>query len=345
MKRYQKSALSIIISSIFTSSVYATTEPSDIEKYQCQVLGKHFEGMVPLNEQPQSVEFISSDTLNELGVTTLSNIFDLTPSISEQNDFGGLWESFAIRGLVGDENIPSGFLINGFSSGRSFSGVRDTSNIDYVEIMKGTGSALYGRSEPGGTINIITKKPQFEQQGYFKVTAGSWQNYRAEGDYTNAITDQVAFRVNGAVEDSEGFRDYHESEKTVLTPSILWLISDKTKLNYELEYVDQSLTFDRGIVAVDGKIDSLPIETFLGEPSDKPTEVKAISHQLTLEHQLGEWSLLAGISYSDSEFLSESSDAELAPSRQVYFIDGVTLSRQHNQRDFQTNYISARSRA
>lgn len=343
MNRYQKSALSIMISAIFTSSAYATTEPSDIEKISVSGVRQAFRGDVPLNEQPQSVEFISSDTLNEAGVTTLSDIFDLTPSISEQNDFGGLWESFAIRGLVGDENIPSGFLINGFSSGRSFSGVRDTSNIDYVEIMKGTGSALYGRSEPGGTINIITKKPQFEQQGYVKVTAGSWQSYRAEGDYTNAITDQVAFRINGAVEDSESFRDYHESEKTVLTPSILWLISDKTKLNYELEYVDQSLTFDRGIVAVGGKIDALPIETFLGEPSDKPTEVKAISHQLTLEHQLGEWSLLTGMSYSDSEFLSESSDAELAPSRQVYFIDGVTLSRQHNQRDFQTNYISARS--
>ena len=48
----------------------------------------------------------------------------------------------------------------------------------------------------------------------------------------------------------------------MITPSILWLISDTTKLNYELEYVDQSVTFDRGIVAVDGKVDALPIDTF-----------------------------------------------------------------------------------
>ena len=169
MNRYQKSALSIMISAIFTSSVYATTEPSDIEKISVSGVRQAFRGDVPLNEQPQSVEFISSDTLNEAGVTTLSDIFDLTPSISEQNDFGGLWESFAIRGLVGDENIPSGFLINGFSSGRSFSGVRDTSNIDYVEIMKGTGSALYGRSEPGGTINIITKKPHLKSIVWLKL--------------------------------------------------------------------------------------------------------------------------------------------------------------------------------
>ncbi|KKK72042.1 hypothetical protein LCGC14_2907870, partial [marine sediment metagenome] len=269
IKRNHISVLSIAVSAILAPSVYAATASPSIEKIAVSGVRQAFRGDVPLSEQPQSIEFISAEKLNDAGVTTLADMFDLTPSISEQNDFGGLWESFAIRGLVGDESIPSGFLINGFSSGRSFSGTRDTSNIDYVEVMKGPGSALYGRSEPGGTINIITKKPQFEEQGSLKVSAGSWQSYRGEGDYTNAISDQLAFRINGAIEESESFRDYHEDKKTVITPSILWLISDTTKLNYELEYVDQSVTFDRGIVAVGGKIDALPIETFLGEPSDK----------------------------------------------------------------------------
>lgn len=338
---FNVSVLSLAISALFSPPVVAVTS-SDIEKISVSGVRQAFRGDVPMNQQPQSIEFISANSLEFAGVTELNDIFDLTPSITEQNDFGGLWESFAIRGLVGDENIPSGFLINGYSSGRSFSGIRDASNIDYVEVMKGPGSALYGRSEPGGTINIMTKKPQFEEQGYVKVTAGSWQNYRAEGDYTNALSEQIAFRVNGAVEDSESFRDYHEAQKTVVTPSILWLISEHTKLNYELEYVDQSTTFDRGIVAIDGDIDALPIESFLGEPNDKPTEVDTISHQLTFEHQLGQWSLLNGFSYSDSKFISESSDAELAPARQIYFMDGVTLSRQHNQRDFQTKYFSTR---
>ncbi|UJX26493.1 TonB-dependent siderophore receptor [Pseudoalteromonas sp. CF6-2] len=338
---FNVSVLSLAISALFSPPVVAVTS-SDIEKISVSGVRQAFRGDVPMNQQPQSIEFISANSLEYAGVTELNDIFDLTPSITEQNDFGGLWESFAIRGLVGDENIPSGFLINGYSSGRSFSGIRDASNIDYVEVMKGPGSALYGRSEPGGTINIMTKKPQFEEQGYVKVTAGSWQNYRAEVDYTNALSEQIAFRVNGAVEDSESFRDYHEAQKTVVTPSILWLISEHTKLNYELEYVDQSTTFDRGIVAIDGDIDALPIESFLGEPNDKPTEVDTISHQLTFEHQLGQWSLLNGFSYSDSKFISESSDAELAPARQIYFMDGVTLSRQHNQRDFQTKYFSTR---
>ena len=53
--------------------------------------------------------------------------------------------------------------------------------------LKGPGSALYGRSEPGGTVNIVTKKPQFEQQGELKLSLGSDNFNRVEGDYTTSI--------------------------------------------------------------------------------------------------------------------------------------------------------------
>ncbi|MEC9262112.1 MAG: hypothetical protein VYD53_12285, partial [Pseudomonadota bacterium] len=52
-----------------------------------------------------------------------------------------------------------------------------------IEIIKGPGSALFGRSEPGGTINIITKKPQFYEEGYIQATASSYDLYRLEGEH------------------------------------------------------------------------------------------------------------------------------------------------------------------
>lgn len=69
-----------------------------------------------------------------------------------------MWESFVICGLVGDESILLGFLINGYLFGRSFSGICDISNIEYVEVMKGFGFVFYGCFELGGIINIIIKK-------------------------------------------------------------------------------------------------------------------------------------------------------------------------------------------
>ena len=62
----------------------------------------------------------------------------------------------AVRGFAGDENLPSGYLVNGYNNGRGFGGVRDVSGIEKIEVLKGPQAALYGRGEPGGVINIVT---------------------------------------------------------------------------------------------------------------------------------------------------------------------------------------------
>ena len=184
------------------------------------VLGQKqpYRGDVPLESLPQQVQIISSDMLGQLGEVEFQGALDMAGGVARQNSFGGLWDSFAIRGFAGDENLPSGYLINGFSGGRGYSGNRDTSNIETLEILKGPGSALYGRGEPGGTINLVTKKPQFEAQGHLNATVGNFDTQRFEADYTNHLSDSVAFRINGAYKDAGSFRDTIKTEKLDLTP-------------------------------------------------------------------------------------------------------------------------------
>ncbi len=196
------------------------------------------------------MQVIEKSTFQDLALTRFQDVLDFSASISRQNDGGGLWDSFSLRGLPGNENMPSGYLINGFNGGRGFSGHRDTSNVEQVEILKGPGSALYGRSEPGGTINIITRKPQFDTEGYVKLTSGSFDQHRIEGDYTGALSDQLAVRINGAVQDYGSFRDYVTSDKQVITPSVLYQINDTSSVLYEFEYLEQDQLFDRGIVVL-----------------------------------------------------------------------------------------------
>lgn len=323
-------------------TVYAEESERTIEHLEVKGIRQPFRGDVPLKAQPQAVETLSMEQLSDAGISTLLDALDLSSSVNRQNNFGGVWDSFAVRGFVGDENVPSGYLINGYDAGRGFGGTRDTANVESIEIMKGPGSALYGRSEPGGTINIITKKPKFTQEGYLQATTGRWNNYRLEGDYTNGITDSLAFRINGAYEDKGSFRNPVDSEKRVLTPSLLWVANDVTRLSYELEYVDQKVPFDRGIVAINGDINALPVDRYLGEASDGSTQIDLLAHQLTLERDFGDWSLLSGISFRDTALEGYSSDPELVRSRQMLFSDGVTLSRQHNYRDFASTDLSGR---
>ena len=337
-----KTVIATMISSLLSPQVFAQDNAlSNVEIIEVISYKQAYRGNVPFKDLPQAVSVISAQELDAMGISNFQTALSLDSSLSRQNNFGGLWESFAIRGFSGDENLPSAYLINGFSAGRGFSGLRDTSNIESIEVLKGPASALYGRGEPGGTVNIITKKPQFEQQGYLKFSAGEYAHQRLEGDYTSGITDDIAFRINGSYEDSESFRGSIKSKKTAITPSIFVKLGDDTSLTYEFEYVDQEIPFDRGIPVLIGV--NIAPETFLGEPSDGPMKVEAMGHQLTLQHQINaDWFLSLGAGYRDSSLEGYSSEIELSPGRQLLYADGETVSRQRRYRDYDAKDASLR---
>ena len=137
-----------------------------------------------LKDLPQSVRVLTADLLRDVGVTNLAGALDLASGISRQSNLGGLWDSYAMRGFTGDPNFGSDYLVNGFSSSRGYNGLRDSASTASVEVLKGPASALYGRGEPGGTVNITTKKPRFEPSYEMDVSVGSFDTYRSALDLT-----------------------------------------------------------------------------------------------------------------------------------------------------------------
>lgn len=331
---------SLIYLACLSASAQSIAQNQPIEKIAV-TYKQAYRGDIPQKQMPQSIETLDNAVLDQKGITQLQDALDFSASISRKNNSGALWDSFSIRGLSGNENMPSGYLINGFSGGRGFSGPRDVSNIEYIEVLKGPGSALYGRSEPGGTVNIVTKKPQFEQQGELKLSLGSDNFNRVEGDYTNGINDNTAFRINGAWQDSDSYRDEVYTHKKVVTPSIYHQINASTSITYEFEYVDLAQLFDRGVVVLNDNFNTVPSSRYLGNPNDGDTQVYSRGHQVTLNHDINnEWSLVVGANYRSSTLTGFSSDAELAPSRQSLFDDGRTLTRQQRYRDYEVDDTS-----
>ncbi|MCX7174513.1 MAG: TonB-dependent siderophore receptor [Proteobacteria bacterium] len=325
-----------------TMSAFAADPAPATDKIVVIAVKQPYRGDTDLKDMPQSIRTLSADLLADVGVIKLDDALDLASSVARQNTFGGMWDSFAIRGFAGDENVPSGYLVNGFNAGRGFSGKRDASNIESIEVLKGPGSALYGRSEPGGTINLVTKKPRFTREGSVDFSVGSFSTYRFSGDYTGPINDAVAFRVNGAYENAKGFRDTGvKNEKTALSPSFLARLSQTTTLSYELEAVDQKGAFDRGVTAVNGKLGLIPQSRFLGEPADGPSHVKATGHQFVLQHELNDdWAILAGLGYRDSTFVGNQTNQRLLGGLQA---DGFTMNRERRYVDYATKDTVARA--
>ncbi|EAW27721.1 putative TonB-dependent receptor for ferrichrome transport [Alteromonadales bacterium TW-7] len=301
--------LSTCLVGLFSSHVMAAEQNQQsksvkddaIEKVTVVASRQAYQGNFSPLETPQSELKIDLEALENAGAVSLDQALDLSASVARQNNFGGLWNSFSLRGFVGDENLPSNYLVNGFNAGRGFGGSRDLSGIESVEVLKGPRAALFGRGEPGGTVNLVTKRPTFDTQGEIKVSIDSFDTYRADVDYTTALNDDVAIRLVGFYEDAESFRDTIETTKQGFSPSIVWNINNNSQLIYELEYTDQEVPFDRGVLAIDGELGLIPESRFLGEPGDGPIEADVLGHQLEYIHDFDDnWSILFGANYRDT---------------------------------------------
>ncbi|MEE4450822.1 TonB-dependent siderophore receptor [Novosphingobium resinovorum] len=304
-----------------------------------------YRGNFAVSEIPQSIAEIDAETLEQNGIQRLTDALDLNASVVRQNTLGGLWDSFAIRGFAGDENMPSGYLVNGFNGGRGFGGQRDAAGIERVEVLKGPAAALVGRGEPGGTINLVTKQAEIGRTfGSAAIQYGSWGRVRGEADVNVALTGGLTARLIGYAEDGDTFRDHVHQMRWGFLPSIGLAIGPDTRLTYDFEKTRVEVPFDRGIVVLDGDFGTVPRSRFLGEPGDGDTVARAQGHQLRLQHEFSDrWSLLVGGSIRDTLLTGSSSDAETVASRQALYGDGRSLSRQRRSRRYDAEHKVVRA--
>jgi len=186
----------------------------------------------PLREIPQAVRVIPRQAIDDIGAVRIEEAYDYVSGINRQNSWGGLRDNFSIRGFAGNPNTANtNFLRNGFSDNRGHNASRDMANIERLEVIKGPASALYGSSEPGGILNIVTKKPQFKPGHAIGFYAGSYDTYRTTLDSTGPISETFAYRINVAAEDKGGFRDYIGSKRIMVAPSFTWLPTPNTIVN------------------------------------------------------------------------------------------------------------------
>lgn len=288
----------------------------------------------PIRETPQSVQVVSNEIIKELNAVKIEDVLDYTSGVSRQNNFAGMWDNFSIRGFTGNENTGMSLLKNGFADNRGYNAPRDTANIESIEFLKGPSGSLYGNSEPGGTINIVTKEPKFTSEHSIKTDVGSYDFYRMALDSTAPINDNLAYRLNVATEKKGSFRDHIESQRYVVAPSLLYAISDDTFVSYMGEFIEQKAPFDRGIALIDGKNVMNP-KNFLGNLDDGDVTLKNQTHQLKLEHYFSDsWSSRMGVAYKNNSLKGFGS--EVTPSTKIT-TDSINLRTRY--RDYSSDDI------
>lgn len=294
---------------------------------------------LPLRELPQSVRVITRQAIDDLGATKLDDVLDYVGGVSRQNSFGGLWDNFAIRGMPGDQNIGTPTLLNGFSGNRGFNAPRDMAQVERIEFLKGPAASLYGTSEPGGTLNIVTKTPRWRAAHSAEAYVGSFDFYRAAVDSTAPVNEDLAYRLNAAVETRGSFRDHVDARREVFAPALTWRLAPSSHLEYTAEWLRHRAPLDRGVVAVDNQLGAVARERFLGEAADGDITIVNRTNQLAFQHDWNDaWRSRFALSHRQTELVGFSTEATALSTT-----DDRTLTRQRRHRDFGSKDVAAQA--
>jgi iron complex outermembrane receptor protein len=302
------------------------------------IIGSH----KPLLRYPQSVRVLEEDDLTPLNATRLQDALDYAGGVTRQNDFGGLWDKYAIRGFAGDENTGPDILINRFGSNLGYNPPVDSATIERVEVMKGASAALSGRGEPGGSINIVTKAPLDHAHAAASAMVGSWDQRRVTGDVGGPIADGLSVRLIGVAEDHDSFRDHVGGSRRLIAPSIAWTPAPGLRLLYQAEYMRNRSVLDRGVVGIAGNARAMDRITFLGEPADGRITQRILWQQASLFADLGSGiGLELGGSQRDGSLRGFGTMVDFG-ARGVQS-DGRTAGRDRRYHDFAWNDLSLRA--
>ena len=221
---------------------------------------------VALRDVPQSIAVVGRQQLKDQLLTNMGDIVRYQPGITAHQGENNR-DQIIIRG----QSSSADFFVNGVRDDVQY--YRDVYNLESVEIVRGPNALVFGRGGGGGLINRVTKEASFTPSREFSLQGGSHGNVRATGDFNQPLNDEFAIRVNGLAERSGSFRDFVDSNRFGIAPTLTYSPSEKTRFTVSYEYFRDRRTADRGITSFQGRPADVPISTFYGNPDD--SHVKA----------------------------------------------------------------------
>ena len=194
-------------------------------------------------ETPQSISVVTRQAMDDFGMNSIDDVMRHTPGITvatyDSDRTSYYSRGFAIKNFQYD-GIPI-LQDPQYSAGHTLT---DTAIYDRVEILKGATGLLTGAGGPGGTINMVRKKPTREFKAHIDVGAGSWENYRSEIDVSGPLTESgnVRGRAVAAYQDKHSFMDHYKRDSEVYYGILEVDLTPDTLLTLGADYQDNNPT-------------------------------------------------------------------------------------------------------
>jgi iron complex outermembrane receptor protein len=241
----------------------------------------------PVMETPISIQVVPRAVIDDQKAGTVTDALENVSGVQAQPALG-LLSNVIVRGFA-NQNIYR----NGLKSNDNFPFQFDTANVQSIEVIKGP-AQLYGRTEPGGLVNITTKKPLDIPYYSLEQRFGSYDLYRTEWDATGPLNKDktLLYRFTGSYQNNNSFRDFVANDRMLFAPSITWKPTDSTDATLDLQVVNQDFSADFGIPVIGKRPASIPISRSLGDPNTPASHLNQVQLGSLLNHRFNEdWAI------------------------------------------------------
>lgn len=206
-----------------------------------------------LQDVPIQVSAFSAERIEAAGIRNTQSFVDLVPNMSLDDSFTYLNTFVVVRGVtqINNADAPIAIVVDGVPQNNQKQFKMNLFDVERIEVLKGPQGALYGRNAIGGAVNIVTKQPTNEFEGFANASYGNGDAIEFSGGVSGpVIEDKVLFRLAGSYKEDNGritntFRDeksdYVDHDYSV-RGKVKVLASDRLTLDFRGSYQD----FDAG---------------------------------------------------------------------------------------------------
>ncbi|EOW6518025.1 ferrichrome porin FhuA [Cronobacter dublinensis] len=190
----------------------------------------------PIEKTPQSVSVVTREEMDTRQPTTVKDALSYTPSVFATRGSSSTYDVVTIRGFTTSTTVNTNQYLDGMKlQGNNYSEVSmDPYFLERVELMRGPTSVLYGNSNPGGIVSMVSKRPTTEPLREVQFKAGSHNLWQTGFDFSDAIDDAGvwSYRLTGLGRSQNAQQEMAKSTRYAIAPSFSWRPDNQTDFTF-----------------------------------------------------------------------------------------------------------------
>ena len=265
----------------------------------------------PIEKNPQSVSVVTREEMAMRNVTSVKGAFNYTPGVLTGNrGSSDVYDALSIRGF--SETNTNQYLDGLKLQGDNYSEFAiDPYFLERAELLRGPVSVLYGKSNPGGVVALVSKRPTQETLREVQFQMGNDNLFSTGFDFGGALDDDgvYSYRLTGQARSQDAQQAMNKEKRYTIAPSFSWRPDDRTRIDLLTYFQNEPETGYYGwlprqgtvvpITRADGSQYKLPTDFDEGEQSNKISRTtKMVGYNA--EHSLNDtWTLRQNLRYAD----------------------------------------------